>query len=89
MAICENMQTMRFQTKEKKAKLLREIAMEKFGHGKGSISKALNEAVDGWVDKYGAKSRLKASDLRGLFSGTADSSMAAQRKAVKWFSEAD
>jgi hypothetical protein len=33
----------------------RRLAMKKFGYGKGSLSKALAEAVDAWI----AKSRMK------------------------------
>jgi hypothetical protein len=29
----------------------RRLAMEKFGYGKGSLSKALQEAVSAWIEK--------------------------------------
>jgi hypothetical protein len=29
----------------------RRLAMEKFGYGKGSLSKALEEAVRAWIEK--------------------------------------
>jgi len=79
----EKMQTLRFQVKEKKAQLFREKAMQKYGHGKGSISKALDDAINTWLDKYGAKeSAIRPSDLTGSLSSK-DSALEAQKKAVK------
>lgn len=36
---------------EKIEKEFRKLAMEKFGYGKGSLSKALEEAVKEWIKK--------------------------------------
>ena len=30
----------------------RQLAMKKFGHGKGSLSKALAEALDAWIKAH-------------------------------------
>ena len=30
----------------------RQLAMKKFGYGKGSLSKALEEALDNWIKMY-------------------------------------
>jgi hypothetical protein len=30
----------------------RKLAMKKFGHGKGSLSKALAEALDAWIEAH-------------------------------------
>ncbi len=32
----------------------RQLAMKKFGYGKGSISKALTEALENWIIAYDA-----------------------------------
>ncbi|HZX20227.1 MAG TPA: hypothetical protein VFF13_04385 [archaeon] len=86
------METLRAQVKEKKVKIFREKAMKKFGHEKGAISKAVNDAIDKWLDyeeNKSAKRKLTASDIRGLFSATHESSIGAQKKAVKMFGEID
>ena len=36
---------------DEKERQFREYAMKKFGYKKGSISEALNEAIDAWIDK--------------------------------------
>lgn len=86
------METLRAQLKERKAKLFREKAMKKFGHEKGSISKAVNDAIDKWLDyeeKKNAKRNLTAKDIRGLFSRSNEFSLEAQKKAIKMFGEVD
>lgn len=45
------MKTLRGQVPEKIEREFRKLAMEKFGYGKGSLSKALEEAVKEWVTK--------------------------------------
>ncbi len=83
-------QTLRMQVKEKKAQLFREKAMSKFGHSKGAISKALNEALDAWLSRFeGKKKFVSARELTGIISDLKDSSLQAQKKAVKWFGESD
>ena len=45
------METLRVQISPQKAELVRKMAMDKFGYGKGAISKAVNVALDEWVMK--------------------------------------
>ncbi len=33
----------------------RQLAMKKFGYGKGSLSKALEEALNTWIENYEAQ----------------------------------
>lgn len=78
------------QVKEKKAQLFREKAMSRYGHSKGALSKALNEALDSWLGKFeGKKSIISARKIRGIISDLKDTSLQAQKKAVKWFGESD
>ncbi len=37
----------------------RQLAMKKFGYGKGSISKALTEALENWIRAYEAGAERK------------------------------
>lgn len=84
MSIWYNMETLKTQIRENKAKLFREIAMERYGHSKGSISKALNEAIDIWLEKLEGKKRtIKARELTGIASSSKDSSHQAHKKAVR------
>ena len=45
------MKTLRGQVSEELEKEFRKLAMKKFGYGKGSLSKALEEAVKEWIEK--------------------------------------
>ena len=83
------MQILKTQLKDEKAELFRRKAMEKFGHSKGAISKALNEAIDKWIARGKGKRAFSISELKGIVSDLKESSLAAQKKAVKWVSEAD
>ena len=49
--MAEKIQTLRAQVKSEKAELVRKAAMDTFGYSKGSISKAVNVALDEWLQK--------------------------------------
>ena len=84
------METLKVQLPEKKARLVRQKAMKIYGYSKGSISKALDKAIDEWLDKVEAKKGgIKASSLTGIAAGLKDSSMQAERKAVKSMGSVD
>ena len=79
-----NMETLRAQVEEKKAKLFRRRAMRAYGDSKGAISKALNKAIEDWLSRTEAKKGLiRASELTGMASDLKDSSLSAQKKAEK------
>ena len=84
------METLKVQMQERKAKIVREKAMGIYGYSKGSISKALNSAVDGWLEKVEAKKgTIKAKEITGIVSDLKDSSLRAQKKAIKAMGLAD
>lgn len=86
MAIWYNMETIRAQVEEKKARVFRKRAMEKYGHSKGAISMAVNKAIGEWLDRHEAKkSAIKASELIGIVSDLKDTSSQAKKKAAEWF----
>lgn len=58
----EKMETLKLQVKKEKAQRVRETAMREFGHSKGAIRKALNEAVDDWMEKKVFFSRAREPD---------------------------
>ena len=83
------METLRVQLEEKKAKLVRKKAMEVYGHSKGSISKAIDSALNSWLNKVSVKKgKIKAEELTGIVSDLKDSSIKAQQKAVKLMARA-
>ncbi|MBI4044530.1 MAG: hypothetical protein HY392_02380 [Candidatus Diapherotrites archaeon] len=84
------METLRVQVDEKKARLVRKKAMEAYGHSKGSISKAVNVALDKWIYSVEGKTkRISARELTGIASDLKDSSLAAQKKALRYMGTVD
>ena len=77
------METLRAQTTREKAQKVREEAMKRFGYSKGSISMAVNEALDAWIKKPSKKKQKKVdwSDLRGVLKDVKMSSVELQHKA--------
>lgn len=53
------METLRAQMTKEKAQRVRETAMKRFGYSKGSISKAINTALDEWIEKKDSKFNKK------------------------------
>ncbi len=85
------METLRAQVDERKAKAVREMAMKLYGHSKGSISKAMNRALDDWLGKVDAKrSRLTVDSIFGIASkAKITSSVKAQKDAVAAMGKVD
>ncbi len=80
--MAEKMQTLRVQVKPEKAELVRKAAMDAFGYSKGSISKAVNAALDEWLMKR--KKTMKAPDwgkLQGALSHVKMTSVELQHSA--------
>ncbi|MBU0636513.1 hypothetical protein KKE06_05805 [Candidatus Micrarchaeota archaeon] len=78
------METLKVQLPKEKAQKVRETAMKRFGYSKGSISKALGEALGDWVRKNDAKKEQKAPNLgilRGVLKDLKMSSVELQHKA--------
>lgn len=77
------METLRAQVTKEKTQKVREEAMKRFGYSKGSISKAVNEALDEWIKKPSKKQVKKVdwSDLRGVLKEVKMSSVELQHKA--------
>ncbi len=69
---------------EHKAKRVREMAMKLYGHSKGSISKAVNNALDEWLKKADTKKKkLTVDHIFGIAKGAKiTSSVQAQKDAV-------
>ncbi len=86
------METLRVQVERRKSQLVRRKAMEIYGHSKGSISKAVNAALDKWLltieGKKGAV-KMQASELTGMLSHLKGNSLIIQKKAVKEFGLTD
>ena len=80
------MQVLKTQLKDERAELFRKKAMEKFGHSKGAISSALNEAIDQWLK---TKTSIDVREFRGIFRNAKDTSLELQKKAVKLWAKAD
>ncbi len=76
------METLRVQLKPEKADLVRKVAMDQFGYSKGSISKAVNEALDKWLgQKKLAPKKVNWSKLRGALSDVKMTSVELQHAA--------
>jgi len=74
------METLKVQLDEKKSKRVRKKAMEIYGHSKGSISKAVNAALDKWLASIeGKKGKIRAESLTGMVSDLKYSSLSAQK----------
>lgn len=84
------METLRVQVESEKAKRVREQAMKIYGHSKGSISKAINKALDDWMEKTDAKKRkLTVDDIVGIASKIKGSSVKVQKEGVRLWGESD
>ncbi len=86
------METLRVQVEKKKSDLVRRKAMEIYGHSKGSISKAVNDALDKWLFSVEGKNRtvkIQASELTGMLSHLKGTSLSIQKKAVEEFGLTD
>ena len=84
------METLRLQIDKEKAKIFREQAMRMYGHSKGSISKALNKAVDDWLQKTDAKKRkITAGDLLGIASDIRGPTAKIRKEAVAYWGKSD
>ena len=53
------METIKVQIDEKKAKDVRAMAMQIYGHKKGAISAAINTAIEQWLAKFSKSARQK------------------------------
>ena len=80
------MKTLRVQLPEKQAQKVREEAMRRYGYGKGSISKALSDALDAWLQhaKPG-KAKRSFKELLGRASRVKGSSVAVQHRAKNYW----
>lgn len=85
------METLRVQLEKEKAKKVREQAMKIYGHSKGSISKAINRALDDWIEKTDAKrKKLTVDSIFGIACGAKiTSSVKAQKDAVASMGKVD
>ena len=84
------MQVLKTQLKDEMAELFRKKAMESFGHSKGAISKALNEAISNWLkNKKARKGTVTLEELRGIIKDLKYSSMQAQKEAVNLMGKVD
>lgn len=83
--MAEKMETLKVQVRKEKSQRVREIAMRRFGYAKGSVSKALDEALDEWVAKNDAKKSNSFPPewerLRGALKDIKMSSVELQHKA--------
>ncbi|GEM_PF-6589425 len=75
------METLRVQLEAEKARKVREQAMKIYGHSKGSISKAMNRALDDWLAKTDAKKKkLTVDSIFGIASKVKIASVSKARK---------
>ena len=73
---------------DKKEKIFRERAMNKFGYKKGALSKALEEAVDMWLlaeNNQLPRVNNPTQELEGLLSGIEESSVELQHLGSNLF----
>ncbi|MEW6295626.1 MAG: hypothetical protein AB1467_05030 [Candidatus Diapherotrites archaeon] len=81
------METLKVQLDRKKAELFRMNAMKTYGYSKGAISRALNDAIDKWLERLqfkGTKKRkYKVDELVGLIKDIKMDSVEAQHEALK------
>ena len=83
-SMAEKMETLKVQLRKEKAQRVRETAMKRFGYSKGSISKALGEAVGDWMKKNQVLSGSKVpdwSDVRGALKDIKMTSVELQHAA--------
>ena len=85
------METLRVQLDAEKARKVREQAMKIYGHSKGSISKAVNRALDEWLTKTDTKKKkLTVDSIFGIASkAKITSSVQAQKDAVAYWGRRD
>ena len=84
------METIRAQVTEEKAKQYRKVAMQIFGYSKGSISKAVEKAMDELVKKFEVKQREEKPDwskLKGILKHVNMTSVELQHKAKDYWIE--
>lgn len=75
---------MRTQLEEEKARKVRETAMKVYGYSKGSISKAINAALDDWLHTVEAKKEKPDwNKLIGIAADLNIDSVKAQHLAVE------
>ena len=59
------METLKVQMAPERARIVRKKAYMEFNHKKGAISKAINKAMDEWLEKRVAKSKTRLSAILG------------------------
>ncbi len=64
------METIKVQIDEKKAQEVRRVAMELYGHKKGSISNAINAALDEWLIRLKTRKKQKNAPSWNRFIGS-------------------
>jgi len=78
---------MRLQVKEELEKKFREAAMRRFGYGKGSLSRAAEEAIQKWLTSVSAENFVFEGDpveaLDGLLADVDSDSVEMQHLAIK------
>lgn len=79
--------TLRVQIDEQLERRFRELAMKRFGYGKGSLSKAAEEAILRWVSSFEEENVTFEGDpveaIDGLLSDVDISSVELQHRAAK------
>ncbi len=80
------METLRVQLPPEKAQKVRAEAMKRYGYSKGSISKAVNVALDAWLHARKPKqARIKAKDLMGIVKGVKGTSVEIQHRILDYW----
>jgi len=77
-------ETLKVQLSKEKAQKVREVAMKQFGYAKGSISKAINEALDEWMQKQVRSKKQPGPDwesIRGVLKDIKMGSVELQHNA--------
>lgn len=80
-------ETLRAQVQREKAQKVRETAMKRFGYSKGSISKAINVALDEWLMKQGQRKKERKPDwgkIRGALKDIKMDSVTLQHAAFEF-----
>ena len=83
---------MRLQIKEELERKFREAAMRRFGYGKGSLSRAAEEAIQKWLTSVSAEDFVFKGDpveaIDGLLADVGSDSVELQHLAIKrWAGE--
>lgn len=78
------------ELKGERNELFRKMAMERFGHSKGAIGKAMNEAIEDWLkSRRTKKSTVTLKELRGIWKDINISSLKLQKEAVRLWGKVD